>query len=267
MILFVAEWYVYHFVCTPNVWWAILFNFVFVLALWSFIQVSITDPGMPTSPEWQAWLEERKDITVPGDHRDEDKQDVHLPVWAPGVVGWCARCEIYRPERAHHCRICGTCVLRMDHHCPWVGNCVGWRNHKYFILLNWWAMWSTLMWLLTLRGPNVITVLADLLQEKTTSIILLCFIFVTVLLLLTTGTMAFYSLWMATRNVTAIEERFWGENPYRLSSWTKNLEQLLGPLDLCILVPLEPVARSDGCSFPTVVETAEDMPGYGATNY
>ena len=27
----------------------------------------------------------------------------------------CARCETYRPPRAHHCRICQRCVRRMDH--------------------------------------------------------------------------------------------------------------------------------------------------------
>ena len=31
----------------------------------------------------------------------------------------CARCEMYRPPRAHHCRICQRCIRRMDHHCPW----------------------------------------------------------------------------------------------------------------------------------------------------
>lgn len=30
---------------------------------------------------------------------------------------WCLKCNAYKPERAHHCRQCKKCVLRMDHHC------------------------------------------------------------------------------------------------------------------------------------------------------
>lgn len=38
-----------------------------------------------------------------------------------------------KPERAHHCSTCKTCVLKMDHHCPWFACCIGFKNHKSFI--------------------------------------------------------------------------------------------------------------------------------------
>ena len=54
---------------------------------------------------------------------------------------WCRYCEIYKPDRTHHCRHCGTCVMQFDResvlpaelmidHCVWLGQCVGWANHK-----------------------------------------------------------------------------------------------------------------------------------------
>ncbi|GAW06737.1 zf-DHHC-domain-containing protein [Lentinula edodes] len=57
------------------------------------------------------------------------------PVLAP-EYRYCSRCLLLKPYRAHHCRVCGTCVLKYDHHCPWIGQCVGARNQKYFVNFN-----------------------------------------------------------------------------------------------------------------------------------
>ncbi|KAH9477093.1 Palmitoyltransferase PFA3 [Psilocybe cubensis] len=54
------------------------------------------------------------------------------PVLQP-VHRYCIRDGIVKPYRSHHCRICGTCILRYDHHCPWIGQCVGARNYKFFL--------------------------------------------------------------------------------------------------------------------------------------
>ncbi|CAD7923597.1 unnamed protein product [Amoebophrya sp. A120] len=57
-----------------------------------------------------------------------------------GEPRFCRRCQLYKPDRSHHCRKCDTCVLKMDHHCPWVGTCIGFRNHRFFVMLLFWIV-------------------------------------------------------------------------------------------------------------------------------
>jgi len=58
---------------------------------------------------------------------------------------WCAVCCFKRPPRAHHCRRCNHCTLRMDHHCPWINNCVGQENHYLFMQLVFYAFSLSVM--------------------------------------------------------------------------------------------------------------------------
>lgn len=46
----------------------------------------------------------------------------------------CYRCQAWKPPRAHHCSVLGTCVLKLDHFCLWVVNSVGLLNYKAFLL-------------------------------------------------------------------------------------------------------------------------------------
>lgn len=46
----------------------------------------------------------------------------------------CSTCGVYKPPRAHHCKICNRCYLKMDHHCVIINECIGWHNYKFFVL-------------------------------------------------------------------------------------------------------------------------------------
>lgn len=48
-------------------------------------------------------------------------------------IKFCKSCNIWRPPRAHHCRVCDSCIETQDHHCVWLNNCVGRRNYRYFL--------------------------------------------------------------------------------------------------------------------------------------
>ncbi|CAK0878777.1 unnamed protein product [Prorocentrum cordatum] len=100
---------------------AVVFNAFWGLALWAYFAAHAADPG--TLPErWREFVNEVGDALPIAPSR---------PEWQPGKATFCKKCNLPRPERAHHCVICGVCVLRMDHHCPWINNCVGFYNHIF----------------------------------------------------------------------------------------------------------------------------------------
>jgi len=102
----------------------IFFNIFLLLMIISFVRATYMDPGS-VPVEFVEKLNTSKDI-----------QDVCLAECKKDGSSKriCKRCQLLKPDRAHHCSICNKCRLKMDHHCPWVGNCIAWRNYKFFIL-------------------------------------------------------------------------------------------------------------------------------------
>ena len=99
------------------------------MTFWCYALSVITPPGrIPQTVEWQ-YIEEAapSSASTSAVHLIETKKDGRRR-----ACKWCAQ---FKPDRAHHCRVCKACVLRMDHHCPWIGTCVGFGNHKPFLLL------------------------------------------------------------------------------------------------------------------------------------
>merc|ERR1719446_116476 len=162
----------------------------------------------------------------------------------------CKWCGKYKPDRCHHCRVCRTCILKMDHHCPWIFNCVGHGNYKYFFLLLLYSV-IDLHYIVWTMAPSVqrsmltdtpVTVMFFLLFGETLASFL-CF--------LLTAFWAFH-IWLTLRAMTTIEfcEKSLPSKPseagssgYRSSydqGAGRNLTSVLGSNPLMMLLPITP---------------------------
>ncbi|KAK7390522.1 hypothetical protein VNO78_25830 [Psophocarpus tetragonolobus] len=95
-----------------------------------------------------------------------DVEDTESPIHEikrkGGDLRYCQKCSHYKPPRAHHCRVCKRCVLRMDHHCIWINNCVGHANYKVFFIFVLYAVTACIYSLVLLVG----SLTADGIQDE-----------------------------------------------------------------------------------------------------
>jgi len=116
----------------------VTFHCVTLLLLICYIRSILIHPGeIPTDPIWNYPTQDFR--ADPHDPEKEAKLNVQEQKRS-GERRNCKWCGKYKPDRCHHCRVCRTCILKMDHHCPWIYNCVGFANHKYFFLLLFYAV-------------------------------------------------------------------------------------------------------------------------------
>ena len=107
--------------------WVLLAAVLLVQVLFSFARTAICDPGI--IPRRDGYLDERLKRMLP-------KSQGIVINGRVVTLRYCSTCNIYRPPRCSHCKICDNCVDRFDHHCPWVGNCIGRRNYYWFLLFT-----------------------------------------------------------------------------------------------------------------------------------
>lgn len=76
--------------------WAVFYHLtVAFLCLITLLRAATLNPGRVPFSEEDFNTLENKDIQI------------------------CQKCLRPKPARAHHCRRCQQCVMKMDHHCPW----------------------------------------------------------------------------------------------------------------------------------------------------
>lgn len=178
----------------------------------------------------------------------------------------CKWCSKYKPDRCHHCRVCRMCILKMDHHCPWIYNCVGFRNHKYFFLLLFYATIDCWIIALTMAGS-----LTEALDDPTTRFFtMFCLLFgetLTCFLGLLVTAFFLFHVWLMMKAMTTIDfcEKSLKKMGYSASAYDRghlgNIRAVLGEWTLLWLLPVSP-PHGAGISF--VGEETRLLPSAGA---
>jgi len=215
------------------------------LTLMSFYRVIFTDPGTPPSPEYWLHLPYYSGREVETGNEESDPNNRRV---LHNRIRHCKHCKRPKPDRTHHCRVTGQCVLRMDHFCPWVNNTVGFLNHKFFILFCFWCAilcfyaCVTIAITITLRTTWVFTTW-NAGDVQAVVVLFYCGIFT-----LTLTSFVGLHLSLLRKNQTTLE------NMSDDSRWDKgvpglNVEEIFGTARLTWLLPVDPIGLGSGLEF------------------
>ncbi|CAM6009556.1 unnamed protein product [Sphagnum balticum] len=231
---------------------AMLLTALCIMALVSYALAVIQDPGhVPSS-----YLPDLEDSAI----------TLHEVKRKGGDLRYCQKCGHYKPPRAHHCRVCRRCVLRMDHHCVWINNCVGHNNYKVFFLFVLYLVAASLQSLVNSSLDSKVDLLLNVLSApakrwlKNSSVI--CTI-VVLGALVTVGLLLAWHVYLLLHNKTTIEyhegvrARWLAEkagqhyrHPYDVGVFT-NLSMALGHSVACWLCPTATGHLGSGLRFQT----------------
>ncbi|CRG96207.1 palmitoyltransferase, putative [Plasmodium gallinaceum] len=203
----------------------------FICYYWSFVKCSLSGPGY-VDDSWELNAEENN-IQI-------EKKKIRN--YTPNKYTVCDKCNyLVRPERAHHCRSCKKCVLKMDHHCPWIGTCVGEKNLKFFFLFLLYGFFITFYIIATIMPKFIRSlysretmVLVNV--NHATLLITICAALTLFLALLFMNCQYIYFI---SRNVTVIESSYNDINPYDLGIYN-NWKMVFGEFKWKWFFPFNP---------------------------
>ncbi|XP_044257692.1 palmitoyltransferase ZDHHC15B isoform X1 [Tribolium madens] len=124
----------------------VFYHIFFIMLCWSYWQTIFTEIGrVPIKYKIDDAEFQTLTVTESAEAQRQILENVsrHLPntnVNVQGFPRFCDKCRVIKPDRTHHCSVCGECVLKMDHHCPWINNCVCFTNYKFFLLFLGYAL-------------------------------------------------------------------------------------------------------------------------------
>lgn len=226
-----------------------IFTLIASLCLFSFLVCVLKEPGYVPSP----YVPDVEGAAVPP-HQE--------PLNNSSQLRRCNKCVTYKPPRAHHCRVCRRCVLRMDHHCLWINNCVGYWNYKAFFILVLYATIASIY-----SSVTIISCASQKNSNFSGRVPMKVFFVVSGAMMfglsITFGTLLGWHIYLMSCNMTTIENyegiraawlaRKSGHSyrhPFNLSVY-KNITSVLGPNILKWLCPTAVSHLKDGMSYPT----------------
>jgi len=231
----------------------VAFNFAAGMLVICYIRSLFTHPG--TIPEKEEGGISPWEYVVPDAYRRQSpsgQEDATLETKRSGDRRYCKWCAKYKPDRCHHCRVCRTCILRMDHHCPWIYNCVGFRNHKFFFLLLFYSSICCILIVFTMHRS-----LQRAISPETPFTEMFALLFgetlASVLGFMVTVFLGFH-VWLMQKALTTIEfcEKSMKRTGYDSSSFDrglyKNIRSVLGDNPVLWLLPCSPPS-GDGLSY------------------
>uniref|UniRef100_A0A7N9IB57 Palmitoyltransferase n=1 Tax=Macaca fascicularis TaxID=9541 RepID=A0A7N9IB57_MACFA len=181
-----------------------------------------------------------------------------LPIYttsASKTIRYCEKCQLIKPDRAHHCSACDSCILKMDHHCPWVNNCVGFSNYKFFLLFLLYSLLYCLFVAATVLEYFIKFWTNELTDTRAKFHVLFLF-FVSAMFFISVLSLFSYHCWLVGKNRTTIESFraptfSYGPDGNGFSlGYSKNWRQVFGDEKKYWLLPIFS-SLGDGCSFPT----------------